>query len=122
MLKSILRATALLALRLFRSPPPQRTMTLSRREPSAQVADVVTGGSWSAEKQGGFYRTIVIMTGNRKGLRRAGLLAMACSSSEANPVPTVVATVPIKEINDQKLANADRVKVRRARTMRSPSS
>ena len=26
--------------------------------------------------------------------------------SETNPIPTVVATVPIKEVNDQKLANA----------------
>jgi len=28
-----------------------------------EIADVVTGRSWSADKQGGFYRAILAMTG-----------------------------------------------------------
>jgi hypothetical protein len=31
-----------------------------------EIADVVTGRSWSADKQGGFYRAILAMTGAEK--------------------------------------------------------
>jgi hypothetical protein len=105
MLKSVLRAAALLALasvplaaaadddaKIVESLPPQ-------------VADVVTGGSWSAGKQGGFYRALVIMTGTEKDFG-ARVFLQWLALSEASPVPTLVKTVPIKEVNDQKLANA----------------
>ena len=65
----------------------------------------MTGGSWSADKQGGFYRAFVIMNGSRRpSARRVYLQWLALS--ETNPIPTVVETVPIKEVNDQELANA----------------
>jgi hypothetical protein len=70
-----------------------------------EIADVVTGGSWSADKQGGFYRAMVVMTGTEKDFG-ARVFLQWLALSEASPVPTVVATVPIKEVNDEKLANA----------------
>ena len=88
MLKCILRATALLGLACSRSVP-----------------HVVTGGSWSADKQGGFYRAIVAMTGAEKDFG-AHVFLQWLALSETNPVPKVIATMPIKEVNDQKLANA----------------
>jgi hypothetical protein len=91
---------------LSRSAPRRRTTTAKIVEGlSPQVADVVTGGSWSAGKQGGFYRAIVVMTGTEQTFG-ARIFLQWLGLSEANPVPTVLATVPIKEINDQKLANA----------------
>jgi len=42
--------------------------------------------------------------------------------SETNPVPKLIATVSVKEVNDPKLANASiEIEAKRARTMRSPS-
>jgi hypothetical protein len=70
-----------------------------------EVAEVVTGGSWSAGKQGGFYRAIVLMTGDQKTFG-AHVYLQWLAFSEGSPIPAVVKTVPIKEINDQGLANA----------------
>ncbi|MGB0058023.1 MAG: hypothetical protein WBQ20_15000 [Methyloceanibacter sp.] len=87
-----------------------------------EIADVVTGGSWSADKQGGFYRAIVAMTGAEKDFG-AHVFLHWLALSDTNPVPKVIATVPIKEVNDPKLANASiEIEAKRARTMRSPSS
>lgn len=70
-----------------------------------EIAEVATGGSWSVDKKGGFYRAIVLMTGDQKSFG-AHVFLQWLAFSEGSPVPTVVATVPLKEINDQKLANA----------------
>jgi hypothetical protein len=68
MLKSLLRATALLAVALI--PPAAASAAdddakLVESLPP-EVADVVTGGSWSEGKQGGFYRAIVVMSGTEQ--------------------------------------------------------
>jgi hypothetical protein len=70
-----------------------------------EVADVVTGGSWSGDKEGGFYRALVIMSGTQESFS-ARVFLQWLALSETEPVPTIVATVPIKEVNDAKLANA----------------
>ena len=62
MLKPMLRAAALLAVALI--PPASASAAdddakLVESLPP-EVADVVTGGSWSEGKQGGFYRAIVV--------------------------------------------------------------
>jgi hypothetical protein len=106
MFKSILRATAFFALALVplaSSAADDDTKIVESVPP--EVADVVTGGSWSADKQGGLYRAFVIMTGNEQSFG-ARVFLQWLAISETNPVPTVVATVPIKEVNDQKLSNA----------------
>jgi hypothetical protein len=78
---------------------------------------VVTGGSWSADNQGGFYRAIVAMTGAEKDFG-AHVFLHWLALSETNPVPKVIATVPIKEVNDPVSIE---IEAKRARTMRSPS-
>jgi hypothetical protein len=70
-----------------------------------QVAAVETGGSWSVDKKGGFYRAIVLMTGDAKSFG-AHVYLQWLAFAEGNPIPTVEKTVAIKEINDQNLANA----------------
>jgi hypothetical protein len=52
--------------------------------------------SWT---QGGFHRAIVVMTGTEQTFG-ARVFLQWLALSEANPVSVVVATVPIKEIND----------------------
>jgi hypothetical protein len=103
----ILRATALLALAFvpLASAAAQEDDAKIVASVPTEVADVVTGGSWSADKQGGFYRAFVIMNGTQETFS-ARVFLQWLALSETNPVPTVVATVPIKEVNDQKLANA----------------
>jgi hypothetical protein len=87
-----------------------------------EVADVVTGGSWSQGKQGGFYRAIVVMTGSEQSFG-ARVFLQWLALSETDPFPTIVATVPLKEVNDQKLGNASiEIEGNSLRTMRSPSS
>jgi len=123
MLKSVLRAVALLALAsvpLAAAAADDDAKIVESLPP--QVADVVTGGSWSAGKQAGFYRALVIMTGTEKDFG-ARVFLQWLALSEASPVPTVVKTVPIKEVNDQKLANASiEIEGEESKTMRSPLS
>lgn len=107
MLKSILRAIAFLGLAfvpLAHAAAQEDDAKIVANVPT-EVADIVTGGSWSADKQGGFYRAFVIMNGNQETFS-ARVFLQWLALSETNPIPTVVATVPIKEVNDQKLANA----------------
>ena len=107
MFKSLLRATALLLSAFAPMTSASAADDAGKLVESlpTEIADVVTGGSWSADKQGGFYRAIVVMSGNEKDFG-ARVFLQWLSLSETSPVPTVVATVPIKEVNDQKLANA----------------
>ena len=107
MLKSISRAIAFLALALvpLTSASAQEDDAKIVAGVPTEVADIVTGGSWSADKQGGFYRAFVIMNGTQETFS-ARVFLQWLALSETTPVPTVVATVPIKEVNDQKLANA----------------
>lgn len=107
MLKSISRAIAFLAFALvpLTSASAQEDDAKIVAGVPTEVAGIVTGGSWSADKQGGFYRAFVIMNGTQETFS-ARIFLQWLALSETNPVPTVVATVPIKEVNDQKLANA----------------
>ena len=107
MLKSISRAIAFLTLALvpLTSASAQEDDAKIVAGVPTEVADIVTGGSWSADKQGGFYRAFVIMNGTQETFS-ARLFLQWLALSETSPIPTVVATVPIKEVNDQKLANA----------------
>ena len=107
MLKSTLRATALLAVALI----PPASVAAAHDDAKIvetlppEVADVVTSGSWSQGKQGGFYRAIVVMTGSEQSFG-ARVFLQWLALSETDPVPTIVAKVPPKEVNDQKLGNA----------------
>jgi hypothetical protein len=107
MLMFISRAIAFLALALvpLTSATAQEDDAKIVASVPTEVADIATGGSWSADKQGGFYRAFVIMNGNQETFS-ARVFLQWLALSETNPIPTVVATVPIKEVNVQKLANA----------------
>jgi hypothetical protein len=106
MLTIILRATALLALSLVSlAAAAAEDDTKLIESVSPQVADVVTGGSWSADKKGGFYRAFVIMSGEGENFGAHVYLQWLALANDSS-LPTVVKTVPIKEVNDQKLVNA----------------
>ena len=107
MLKSVLRATALLAVALIPSASALAADDDAKIVEGLppEVADVVTGGSWSEGKQGGFYRAIVVMSGTEQSFG-ARVYLQWLALSETDPVPKIVATAPIKELNDQKLGNA----------------
>ncbi len=106
MLRTILRAAALLSFSLaFIAPAAAEDDAKLVASVPPEVADVVTGGSWSAGDQGGLYRAFVIMT-DSGGEFGARIFLQWLSLSDDNPVPSVVKTVPIKEINDQNLPNA----------------
>ena len=108
MLKSILRATALLAVGACPS-----NLRFGAEDDAKIVASVPTGGRRHRD------RRLVVGRQARRLLprlrdherERADPSARTSSCNglpfpRPNPIPTVVATVPIKEVNDQKLANA----------------
>ncbi len=106
MLKTILRAAAMLV--SLAAPAVTNALADDAKLIDAvapEVAEVATGGSWSADKQGGFYRAIVLMTGDQKSFG-AHIYLQWLAFTETSPIPAIVKTVPIKEINDQGLANA----------------
>jgi hypothetical protein len=74
-----------------------------------EIADAVTDGSWPADKECGFYRAIVAMTGTTEKDFGAHVFLRWLTLSETNPVPKVMATVPVNDVNDQKLANVQSI-------------
>jgi hypothetical protein len=107
MLKTILRAAAVLV--SFVAPAVTSAFADDTKlidGVAPEVAEVATGGSWSADKQGGFYRAIVLMTGDKKSFGAHVYLQWLAFTDSSSPIPAIVKTVPIKEINDQGLANA----------------
>lgn len=106
MLRIILGATALLSFSLaFLAPAAAEDGAKLVESVPPEVADVVTGGSWSAGEQGGLYRAFVVMSGSGEDFG-ARIYLQWLALSDDSPVPTVVKTVPVKEINDQNLPNA----------------
>ena len=67
-----------------------------------EVSEVASGGHWSADGKGGFYRTFVVMGGEKGGI--AEIYLQWVSFGDGKPV--VVNSLPLKEINEQKLGNA----------------
>jgi hypothetical protein len=103
MLKTLLRACALVAglLLPFAAIAAEDDASVAANLPTA-VADVASGGNWSQDKQGGFYRALVIMAPERDGFA-AHLYLQWLSLPADNSLPSVAKTVPVKEVNDQKL-------------------
>lgn len=103
MLATLLRAGAIGAFVLASSPAFAADDGASLASAvSPAVADVVSGGSWSADKQGGFYRGVLVMVPGEGGFS-AQLFLQWLSLPADNTLPTVVKTVPVKEVNDLKL-------------------
>ena len=67
-----------------------------------EVADVVSGGHWSADGKGGFYRALAVMAGEKAAIANVYLQWLSFGDAAK---PTVVKSVPVKEINDQNLGN-----------------
>jgi hypothetical protein len=70
---------------------------------ATEVSEVASGGHWSADGKGGFYRALVVMAGDKAAIANVYLQWLSFGAGAA---PTVVKSVPVKEINDQKLGNA----------------
>jgi hypothetical protein len=67
-----------------------------------EISEVASGGHWSADGKGGFYRTFVVMGGEKTGIAQVYLQWVSFGDGK----PVVVNSLPIKEVNDQKLGNA----------------
>jgi hypothetical protein len=106
MLKTLFRTTAMLAFLLtpFAAAAAEDDAKLVESV-SPQIADVVTGGSWSDGKQGGLYRAFVVMSGSEADFG-ARVYLQWLTLSDDSPIPGVVQTIPIKEVNEQNLPNA----------------
>jgi hypothetical protein len=106
MLKTALHQAALLALSLLAISPAaaQDELKLVESVP-AEVADVVTGGSWTTNGDGGFYRAFVVMSGEGDDFG-ARIYLQWLMIADDSPAPKVVKTLPVAEINEQGLDNA----------------
>jgi hypothetical protein len=67
-----------------------------------EVSEVTSGGHWSADGKGGFYRAFVVMAGEKGGTAEVYLQWVSFGDGK----PVIVKSLPIKEVNDQKLDNA----------------
>lgn len=67
------------------------------------VSEVASGGHWSADGKGGFYRALVVMAGDKNA---AVNLYVQWLSFGDGKTPVIVKSIPVKEVNDQKLGNA----------------
>ena len=105
MLRTILRAAAALVFAAFPFSFADAEDAGKQVDAVApEVAQVISGGSWSADKKGGFYRAIVVMAGDGKGA--GALVYLQWLAFGDTPIPVIVKSLPIKEVNDQKLENA----------------
>jgi hypothetical protein len=68
-----------------------------------EVSEVASGGQWSGDGKGGFYRAIVVMAGDKAAIANVYLQWLSFGDGAK---PVIVKIVPIKEINDQNLGNA----------------
>jgi hypothetical protein len=68
-----------------------------------EVSEVASGGHWSADGKGGFYRALVVMAGDKGATVNIYLQWLSFGDGKA---PIIVKSVPVKEINDKKLGNA----------------
>jgi hypothetical protein len=67
-----------------------------------EISEVTSGGHWSADGKGGFYRAFRVMAGEKGGTAEVYLQWVSFGDGK----PVVVKSLPIKEVNDQKLGNA----------------
>ena len=67
----------------------------------AEVSEVVSGGTWSANGTSGVYRAIVVGDG-----QQANIIVQMLSMESATAIPKLVKSVLIKEVAEKKLANA----------------
>jgi hypothetical protein len=67
-----------------------------------EISEVASGGHWSADGKGGFYRALVVIGGDKGGIAQVYLQWVSFGDGK----PVVVSSLPIKEVNDQKLGNA----------------
>jgi ribosomal protein L12E/L44/L45/RPP1/RPP2 len=81
----------------------RRGRSQAGRLTAPEVADIVSGGHWSADGKGGFYRALVVMAGDKAAIANVYLRWLSFGDAAK---PTVVKSVPVKEINDQNLGNA----------------
>jgi hypothetical protein len=106
MLKTALHFAALPALALAAISPAaaQDELKLVESVP-AEIAELTTGGSWTANGDGGFYRAFVVMSGEGDDFGARVYLQWLMIADDS-PAPKVVKTLPVAEINEQGLDNA----------------
>ena len=67
-----------------------------------EISEIASGGHWSADGKGGFYRAFVVMAGENGGTAEVYLQWVSFGDGK----PAVVKSLPVKEVNEQKLGNA----------------
>src|SRR5262249_54867106 len=81
---------------------PPRTQASWSTPPRLRLP-IVSGGHWSADGKGGFYRALVVMAGDKAAIANVYLQWLSFADAAK---PTIVKSIPVKEINDQNLGNA----------------
>ena len=83
------------------SQPRKTPASWSIKSPP-EVSEIASGGHWSADGKGGFYRAFVVMAEENGGTAEVYLQWVSFGDGK----PAVVKSLPVKEVNDQKLGNA----------------
>lgn len=69
------------------------------------VSEIVSGGNWSEGETSGVFRAVVI-TSSVGQSSQARVIVQMLAFEKANPLPKIVKTIPVKEVEEKKLPNA----------------
>ncbi len=71
----------------------------------AEVSEVVSGGNWTQGDTSGVFRAITV-TKQSGGTTQANVVVQMLAVDKATGTPKVTKSIPVKEVEEKKLANA----------------
>ena len=104
MTRSIPLAFAL-ALALSAAPSFAQDVAKSASAVPTDVTEIVSGGNWSQGETSGVFRAVVVTTTDGQA-SQARVIVQMLALEKGNPLPKIAKTIPIKEVEENKLPNA----------------
>lgn len=101
-MKPVIRCVLLIGLAAASPASADEAATLASAVP-AQIAEVVSGGTWSEGESSGVFRAIVV---SPYAGGSANVIVQMVALDKADAAPKVVRTVLVKEVAEKQLANA----------------
>ncbi len=72
----------------------------------AEISQIISGGSWKNDKNNGFYRTIVVNSGDKPDNLTTHVYIQWLEVKKGRPHPKILKSMAIKEVGEKKLSNA----------------
>lgn len=100
------RLAASIALALaYAMPAAAQDAAKSAGAVPTDVSEIVSGGNWSEGETSGVFRAVVVTSSTGQS-SQARVIVQMLAFEKANPLPKIVKSIPVKEVEDKKLPNA----------------